>query len=114
MNRFEVYRYLEADIYHAILSTFGKSSYEFEDALFYRLPTISEGLLLSEDLFREYLARMDELGYIRSCQFKGVSCWRRLVADIDTADYLVDEHTLPEVPPLGKTHSSFPSEIESA
>ncbi|MGY5853730.1 MAG: hypothetical protein RTU92_09210 [Candidatus Thorarchaeota archaeon] len=114
MNRFEVYRYLEADIYHAILSAFGKSTYEFEDALFYRLPTIPEGLLLSEDIFQEYLARMDELGYVRSCHFKGASCWRRLVAGVDVADYLVDAQTLPEALSLGKTGSPLSSEIDSA
>ncbi|MGY5874153.1 MAG: hypothetical protein RTU30_00265 [Candidatus Thorarchaeota archaeon] len=114
MNRIEVYRYLEADIYHAILSAFGKSTYEFEDALFYRLPTIPEGLLLSEDLFREYLARMDDMGYVQSCQFKGQACWRRLVDDIELNDYLVDEHNLPEVPPLDKIRPPLSSEIDSA
>jgi hypothetical protein len=73
---------LEREIEIGIVSAFGWSVIEFEMVLFQKFLVMSGPTsLITEDMFRQYLRKMEAKGYVSPLEFQGRKAWKRLVIE---------------------------------
>ncbi len=80
----------ERDIETGIVRSFGWAVIEFEAALFQKFLIMSGPLsLITEDMFRKYLMKMEAKGFVSPVDFQGKRAWKRLVIESE-----IDEQTM--------------------
>jgi hypothetical protein len=73
---------LEREIEIGIVSAFGWSVIEFEAVLFHKFLLMSGPTsLITEDMFRKYLMKMEAKGYVSPVDFQGRKAWKRLIIE---------------------------------
>ena len=73
---------LDREIEIGIVSAFGWSIIEFEAVLFQKFLVMSGPTsLITEDMFRKYLMKMEAKGFVAPVDFQGKKAWKRLVIE---------------------------------
>ena len=73
---------LDREIEIGIVSAFGWSIIEFEAVLFHKFLVMSGPTsLITEDMFRKYLMKMEAKGFVAPVDFQGKKAWKRLVIE---------------------------------
>lgn len=73
---------LEREVEIGIIRAFGWAVIEFEAVLFQKFLIMSaKSSLMTEDMFRRYLRRMEANGYIAPVEFQRKRAWKRLVIE---------------------------------
>jgi len=67
------------EVEQKILWAFGKSIIEFEVTLYEKFHLLSKEIVLGKNEFLWHLENMEERGILKSCKFKGIRSWSRLV-----------------------------------
>ena len=96
-----------------IISAFGHSVIEFEPVLFHKFVIASgPGSIITEDMFRRFLVRMETRGLVASLNFFGRRAWKRLVIDSDAGIGDVAPSTASRTRPhrfVAETESEIPA-----
>lgn len=73
---------LEREIEIGIVGAFGWAVIEFEAVLFQKFLIMSGPMsLITEDMFRKYLMKMESKGFVSPVDFQGKRAWKRLVIE---------------------------------
>jgi hypothetical protein len=71
----------------SIIRAFATAIIEFEPVLYQKFLLQTRGLI-TEEMFKQTLANMEEKGFVAPLKFQGRQCWRRLASEDDvTAEY---------------------------
>lgn len=81
----------EKDLEVSIIRAFATAIIEFEPVLYQKFLLQTLGII-TEDIFKETLTKMEEKGYVVPLKFHGRQCWRRIATEDDvTAEYYDQE-----------------------
>jgi soluble cytochrome b562 len=73
---------IQREIEIGIVSAFGWAVIEFETVLFQKFLVMSGPMsLITEDMFRKYLMKMESKGFVAPVDFQGKRAWKRLVIE---------------------------------
>ena len=73
---------MQREIEIGIVGAFGWAVIEFEAVLFHKFLVMSAPMsLITEDMFRKYLMKMESKGFISPVEFQGKRAWKRLVIE---------------------------------
>ncbi len=73
---------MQREIEIGIVSAFGWAVIEFEAVLFQKFLVMSGPMsLITEDMFRKYLMKMESKGFVSPVDFQGKRAWKRLVIE---------------------------------
>jgi len=96
---------LEREIEIGIVGAFGWAVIEFEVALFQKFLVMSGPTsLITEDMFRKYLMKMEAKGYVSPVDFQGRKAWKRLVIETEIEEPAMTPEEVKEF--IAKAHEA--------
>jgi hypothetical protein len=96
---------LEREIEIGIVSAFGWSVIEFEEVLFQKFLVMSGPTsIITMDIFRKYLRKMEAKGYMSPLEFQGSRAWKRLVIESEIEEPAMTPEEVKEF--IAKAHEA--------
>ncbi len=92
-----------ADVEKLIVQAFGHSIIEFEAVLFHKFLILAgPDSVMTQEMFRGYLASMQSKGFVSPLEFMGKPAWKRLVIDTDTV--VIEPSSAGQPAPAAEVH----------